>query len=72
MRSALLVVQIIVSLLHMGTILLQARGTGLGSAWGGGGEMYRSKRGVERVLLVATVVLTVLFLTLAAVNFALR
>ncbi|OGY18366.1 MAG: preprotein translocase subunit SecG [Candidatus Chisholmbacteria bacterium RIFCSPHIGHO2_12_FULL_49_9] len=72
MRNVLLVIQIIVSILLMGTILLQARGTGLGSAWGGGGEMYRSKRGVERVLLVATVVLTVLFLTLAAVNFALR
>ncbi len=72
MRNALLVCQIVISLLLMGAILLQARGTGLGSAWGGGGEMYRSKRGVERVILYTTIVLVVLFLGLAATNFAIR
>ena len=72
MKNALLVLQIIISVLLISTILLQARGTGLGSTWGGGGETYRSKRGVERILMYATVLLTVLFLGLAASNFALH
>lgn len=71
MKSVLLVIQIIVSLLLIATILLQARGTGLGSAWGGGGETYRSKRGVERVLFLTTIFLTVLFLALAVANLSL-
>lgn len=72
MRNALLVGQIITSLLLMGSILLQARGTGLGSTWGGGGETYRSKRGVERFLLYGTIALALLFLGLATANFAIR
>lgn len=68
MKSILLIVQIVISLLLITSILLQATGTGLGSTWGGGGESYRSKRGVERILLYSTVVLVVLFLVLAIIN----
>ena len=68
MKIVLLVVQIVISVLLVGSILLQARGTGLGSAWGGGGESYRSKRGVEKILLYGTVALTLLFLVLAIIN----
>lgn len=68
MKTFLLAIQIAVSLLLVATILLQATGTGLGSTWGGGGETYRSKRGVERILLFTTIALVVLFLALAIVN----
>jgi protein translocase SecG subunit len=68
MRTVLLAIQIIISLLLITTILLQATGTGLGSTWGGGGETYRSKRGVERILLYSTIALVVLFLALAVIN----
>ncbi|MCH7951839.1 preprotein translocase subunit SecG [Patescibacteria group bacterium] len=68
MQSFLFVIQIVLSILLVGTILLQATGTGLGSAWGGGGETYRSKRGVERILLYSTIALVVLFLAFAIVN----
>ena len=64
----LFIPQVIVSLLLIGTILLQAKGTGLGSAWGGGGEFYRTKRGAERVLFVGTIVLSVLFLSLSIIT----
>lgn len=43
-------------------ILLQARGTGLGGAFGGEGNVYRTKRGVEKRLFQATVVVAVLFI----------
>ena len=53
--------QIAVALLLTAAILLQQKGTGLGSAFGGSGQMYRSKRGVEKSLFIATIVLAVLF-----------
>jgi protein translocase SecG subunit len=68
MKTIFLAIQIILSLLLITTILLQATGTGLGSTWGGGGETYRSKRGVERILLYSTIALVVLFLALAIIN----
>lgn len=43
------------------TILLQAKGAGLGAVFGGEGNVYRTKRGAERVLFVSTIVLGVLF-----------
>ena len=44
-------------------ILLQQRGSGMGSAIGGsgGGEFYATKRGAEKVLATITVVLAVVF-----------
>ncbi len=62
MKLALIVVQLIISVLLGTVILLQQRGSGLGDAFGGsGGGVYRSKRGVERTLHQATIVLAVLF-----------
>jgi protein translocase SecG subunit len=42
-------------------VLLQMQGSGLSSAFGGTGEFYRSKRSVEKLLMWATVVTTVIF-----------
>lgn len=59
--SWLQIVQIIVSILLIIVILLQNRGTGLGSAFGGTGGVYLTKRGLEKKLFIATIVLAVLF-----------
>jgi preprotein translocase subunit SecG len=53
--------QIVVGLALMGSILLQARGTGLSGTFGGDSAVYRSRRGVERRLWQFTIVLIVLF-----------
>lgn len=42
-------------------ILLQNQGSGLGLAFGGESNFYRSKRGAERALFIATIVLGVIF-----------
>ncbi len=42
-------------------VLLQNQGSGLGLAFGGESNFYRSKRGAERVLFIATIVLGVIF-----------
>jgi protein translocase SecG subunit len=68
MNTPLLLAQIILSVLLTGAILLQAQGSGLGSAWGGGGETYHTKRGVERVVFAFTIVGVVLFAVLLFAN----
>ena len=60
--------QIVLAALLVGSILLQARGTGLGAAFGGGGNVYRTKRGAEKKIFQLTIVLSILFFGVALVN----
>lgn len=62
------IAQLILAILLTGAILLQARGSGAGIAFGGDGNVYRTRRGVEKKLHAATVVLVVLFLGTALAN----
>lgn len=62
MKNILSFVQILISIVLIISILLQAKGTGLGNVFGGGGETFRSKRGMEKILYTFTIVLCVLFL----------
>ena len=55
------IIEIIVSILLIGLVLLQMQGSGLSSAFGGTGEVYRSKRSLEKLLMWATVVVAVIF-----------
>lgn len=68
MQNILLVIQIVLSILMTGAILLQAQGSGLGSTWGGGGESYHTKRGVEKVMVYFTIACIVLFAVLSLVR----
>ena len=71
MNPFLAIGQIIVSIALIAAILLQARGTGLSSTFGGDSAVYRSRRGIERRLWQFTILLTVLFVLFAIVAFAL-
>ena len=64
-QNILVIVQIIVAILLIIAILLQNRGTGMGAVFGGEGGVYRTKRGAEKFLFWATVVLGFLFLALS-------
>lgn len=66
-RIVLMVLHIIVSLLLIGTILLQVQGSGLSSAFGGGLTFYRSRRSVERILIAITIASAILFAILSIV-----
>ncbi len=50
------------------TILLQQRGEALGGVLGGGGEFYLTKRGIQKRIHQATIVLGALFILLAVLN----
>ena len=67
--SILNIFQIIVSLLLIASILLQQRGGGLSPVFGGEGGVYRTRRGIERTVFISSIVLGVIFLALAVVNF---
>lgn len=67
-RIIVTVIQIVLSVLLTGVILLQAQGSGLGSTWGGGGESYHTKRGLEKTLFFLTIILTVLFFAVSVVS----
>lgn len=61
MHTALNVLHIIFAIVLTTCILLQAQGSGLGTTWGGGGETYHTKRGVEKVIFYLTIVSLALF-----------
>lgn len=72
MRTTILsLIQMLLSVLLVAAILLQQRGTGLGNAFGGAGDVFRTKRGIEKGLFYATIVLSVLFFLTAVLNVAL-
>lgn len=59
--------QIIVSILLVTSILLQAPEGGLSPVFGGGGEMFRSRRNVEKFLVFATIVLSIILAILSII-----
>lgn len=61
MANTIKIFQIILAVLLMVVILLQQRGSGLGDIFGGSGNMYRSRRGIEKMLFYATIVIAILF-----------
>lgn len=62
------IAQLVIAFLLMISILLQNRGTGLSGVFGGLGGIYRTKRGVERTLFIATIILSFLFFASAFAN----
>jgi preprotein translocase subunit SecG len=58
------VLQIIVSVTLIVVVLLQAKGSGFGAALGGmsGVSVYRTKRGLEKTLFQATILLIIVFI----------
>jgi preprotein translocase subunit SecG len=60
-RVYLQIVQIIIAVALTVAILLQARGAGLGSVFGGTGAVFKTRRGIDRLLFRTTIVLAVVF-----------
>ncbi|MBI4029438.1 MAG: preprotein translocase subunit SecG [Candidatus Blackburnbacteria bacterium] len=57
------IIQVVLALLLVIFILIQNRGAGLGSSWGGSGEFYVTRRGFEKLLFRATIITAILFVT---------
>lgn len=75
LRSVLPYSQIIISVLLIVAVLLQRSEAGLGGTFGGGsnfGSSFHTKRGFEKNLFVATIVLAILFVASAILAFYLK
>jgi preprotein translocase subunit SecG len=71
LSNALQIIQIILSLALIIVIILQARGQGLGSLFGGGDAgmgITKTRRGLERTLFQITIILAALFLLNAVIQ----
>lgn len=62
------IILLVLSILLCGAILLQARGTDAGLAFGGSGSMYSTRRGIEKTLHIGTIALSILFFVAAFLN----
>ncbi|MDO8512908.1 MAG: preprotein translocase subunit SecG [bacterium] len=67
MAHILIDTEIILAIVLIISILLQHQGTGLGGAFGGEGNFYRSRRGLEKVLFYFTIIIAILFALVALV-----
>lgn len=61
MNTPITIIQMSAAIIMILSILLQQRGSGLGATFGSTGNAYRTKRGIEHVLLWVTVATGTLF-----------
>lgn len=63
MESSLLqIITVGSAILMVTTILLQQRGASLGAGFGASGELYTTRRGLDKSLFKATIVLAIIFI----------
>lgn len=62
------IIQFVLAALLVAVILLQQKGTGLSGVFGGSSNIYSTKRGVDRILHLSTIIISVIFFTLSLVR----
>ena len=65
MTKILTYAQVALAVLLTASILLQQRGSGLSSTFGGSNMEYSTKRGIEKFVFYATIVFAVFFIAIA-------
>jgi preprotein translocase subunit SecG len=60
-HTILSIVTITSAVLMVAAVLLQARGASLGAGFGSSGELFTTRRGTDKSLFEATIVLAVVF-----------
>ena len=68
MNTILFYTQIAVSIILIVLIAIQQRGAALGAGFGGGGEVYSTKRGAQKKIYYATIAVATIFLVLGVLN----
>ncbi|HQF57273.1 MAG TPA: preprotein translocase subunit SecG [Candidatus Magasanikbacteria bacterium] len=68
MDKVFTIIQLVLAIFLIVAVLLQQRGSGLGSAFGGGGSVYSTRRGMDKILFQITIVIAILFFVAAILN----
>lgn len=66
LKDFISVAQILISLVLVGLVLMQVKGTGFGAALGGQDSQFRTRRGIQRSLHRLTIFMVVVFLLFSA------
>jgi len=69
-NTYLYIVQIFVSLVLIGVLLLQARGSGFSATFSSDSSIYRTRRGVEKTLFNVTIILAIVFVVVSIISVA--
>lgn len=72
MNNFFLIFEIVLGVILVGLIVLQSKGTGLGSTFGGDMGFYGTKRGAEKMLFILTIIIAGLFLLTSLVGTLLK
>ncbi len=64
----LTIIQIITAIVLVVVVLLQQKGSGLGAAFGGSGGFTSTKRGADKFLFQATIVVSIIFFGVAILS----
>ncbi len=68
LSNILQIVTLVSGFLIMLFVLLQARGASLGAGFGSSGELFTTRRGIDKSLHEATIILTIVFVMSILVN----
>lgn len=68
MRTVVLIIQAVLAVLLCLCILLQHRAAGISATFGGNGGAYVQRRGAEKLLYQATIVLAIAIAVLTAIG----
>lgn len=67
-ETILNIIQLILAVILIVTVLLQQKGTGLSGVFGGSGNIYSTKRGLDKILFNITVATVVIFFVISLVR----
>lgn len=65
MPTYLITGQILITIALIAVVLFQSKGGGLGGIFGQPDSVYRTRRGVEKILFYLTIILAVIFVVFA-------
>lgn len=68
METAIQILVVLVSVVLVGVLLLQTKGSGLGAVLGSDSGIFRTRRGLEKILFRFTIVWASLFVLLALIS----
>jgi protein translocase SecG subunit len=68
MLNFFLIAEIVLGIALVILVVMQSKGTGLGSTFGGDMGFYGTKRGAEKMLFVLTIIVATLFLLSALIG----
>jgi preprotein translocase subunit SecG len=68
MKNIIVISQVVIAIILVVVILVQNKGTGLSGVFGGSGGVFRTKRGMEKHLNTATIILSIISIGISIAN----